>query len=135
MSVIVIAGHDLVIGNCRRGENDALQNDPNANIHGHKHRLKQARLRQTLRRFHREEGHGHSGATPEEIRGQAVQRQEGHERPRSALRLLCVANGVLVSSRAGRENLRGGDLVEVIGCTLSMSGCSEDGTVVILENF
>jgi len=38
------------------------------------------------------------------------------------------------SSRAGHRDLRG-NLVEVIGCTLSMSGCREDGAVVVLEDF
>src|SRR5258708_27271820 len=40
-----------------------------------------------------------------------------------------------VSSRAGLGDLRGGFLVEVIGCTLGMRSCRKDGTVVILENF
>ena len=39
------------------------------------------------------------------------------------------------SSRAGLQDLRGGgDLVEVIGRTLGVSGCREDGTVVVLQN-
>jgi hypothetical protein len=38
-------------------------------------------------------------------------------------------------SRAGLGDLRGGDLVEVIGCTLSVSGCRKDGTVVSFKNF
>jgi len=39
------------------------------------------------------------------------------------------------SSRADLLDLRGGFLVEVIHCSLGMSGCREDGTVIILENF
>ena len=38
------------------------------------------------------------------------------------------------SSRAGLWDLRGGFLVEVIGCSLGISGCRKDGAVVILEN-
>src|ERR1019366_10583699 len=54
---------DFVIGNCRliRRSTDGLQNDPNANADGRQDRLNQAWLRQTLRRFHREEGQGYSG--------------------------------------------------------------------------
>ena len=37
-------------------------------------------------------------------------------------------------SRAGLGYLRGGDLIEVIGCTLGVSGCRKDGTVVSFEN-
>jgi len=32
-------------------------------------------------------------------------------------------------------DLRGGFLVEVIGCSLGMSGCRKDGALVILEDF
>jgi hypothetical protein len=37
-------------------------------------------------------------------------------------------------SRAGLGCLRGGDLVEVIGCTMGVSGCRKDGAVVSFEN-
>jgi hypothetical protein len=46
MSVIVIAGHDLVIGNLpTRSNTDGVQNDPNANADGRQDRLDQPRLR------------------------------------------------------------------------------------------
>ena len=37
--------------------------------------------------------------------------------------------------RAGPSDLRGGFLVKVVGCSLGMSGCRKDGTVIILEDF
>ena len=39
------------------------------------------------------------------------------------------------SGRAGLRDLRGGFLVEVIGGSLGMGGCRENGAVVVLENF
>ena len=39
------------------------------------------------------------------------------------------------SGRAGLEDLRGGFLVEVIGGSLGMGGCRENGAVVVLEDF
>ena len=38
------------------------------------------------------------------------------------------------SGRAGFGSLRGGFLVEVIGCSLGVSGCRKNGAVVVLEN-
>jgi hypothetical protein len=39
------------------------------------------------------------------------------------------------SSRAGLGKLRGGSLVQIIGCSLGMSGCRKDAAAVIFENF
>jgi hypothetical protein len=38
-------------------------------------------------------------------------------------------------SRAGVPDLRGGFLVEVVGGTLSVSGCRKNSAIVILQNF
>ena len=39
------------------------------------------------------------------------------------------------SGRAGLRDLRGGFLVEVIGSSLGMGGCRENGAIVVLEDF
>lgn len=38
------------------------------------------------------------------------------------------------SGRAGLRNLRGGFLVEIMGCFLGVSGCGKYGAIVVLEN-
>jgi hypothetical protein len=38
------------------------------------------------------------------------------------------------SSHAGLGNLRGGYLMEIIGCSLGMCGCRKNGAAVTLEN-
>jgi hypothetical protein len=47
---------------------------------------------------------------------------------------MCTESLTWIPNKTLHELSRG-DLVGVIGCTLSMSGCRKDGAVVILDNF
>ncbi len=62
---------------------------------------------------------------------------EGWPQPKGRFLLAAVVDERLKNelSRAGLQDLRGdGFLIEVVGSPLRVSGCREDGAVVVLEN-
>ena len=83
--------------------------DPSANADGRQDRLNQAWLRQTLRRFHREEGQGYSGGTPGRVHGRQFNSKKVTNERVVRYAYWCVAQGVLkvvVKARAAKAGAR-----------------------------